>query len=52
MEIIISKTKEELGWRAATQGAELIRKAIVEKGEVNIIIATGASQFEMLEAFV
>ncbi len=52
MEIIISKTKEELGKRAAAKGASLIRRAIEEKGEANIIVATGASQFEMLEALV
>jgi glucosamine-6-phosphate deaminase len=50
MEIVISETKEELGRVAAKQGAELIRKAIAEKGEANIIVATGASQFEMLDA--
>lgn len=52
MEISISKTKIELGKVAAKQGAELIRKAIKERGEANIIVATGASQFEMLEALV
>ncbi len=52
MEIIISNTKEDLGRKAAAKGAELIRKALAEKGEVNIIVATGASQFEMLEALV
>ena len=52
MEIIISKTKEELGKRAAAKGAALIRKALAEQGEANIIVATGASQFEMLEALV
>ena len=48
MKIIISKTKEELGKKAAQNGAELIRKAIEKKGNANIIVATGASQFEML----
>ena len=52
MKIVISKTKEELGSNAAAKGAELIRKAIEEKGEANIIVATGASQFEMLDALV
>ena len=48
MEIIISETKQELGLKAAQSGADLIRKAILERGEANIIVATGASQFEML----
>lgn len=52
MEIKMSKTKQELGKKAATLGAEIIRKAIAEKGNANIIVATGASQFEMLEELV
>jgi len=52
MEIVISKTKKELGRSAAKIGAELINKAIQEKGVANIIVATGASQFEMLEELI
>ncbi len=52
MKIIISNTKEELGKKAAAQGAEQIRKAISQNGEANIIVATGASQFEMLSELV
>ena len=52
MEIIISATKQELGKQAAQKGAELIRKAIAERGEASIIVATGASQFEMLSELV
>ncbi len=52
MEIIIAKSKIELGEKAAKQGADLIRKAISEKGKANVIVATGASQFEMLEVLV
>jgi glucosamine-6-phosphate deaminase len=52
MEIVISENKKELGKQAAQKGADLIRKAIAEKGEANIIVATGASQFEMLETLV
>ena len=52
MEILISDTKEELGKEAARKGAELIRKAISERGKANIIVATGASQFEMLNELV
>jgi glucosamine-6-phosphate deaminase len=52
MEIIISENKEELGRKAAIKGADLIKKAIQEKGAANIIVATGASQFEMLTELV
>jgi glucosamine-6-phosphate deaminase len=52
MEIIISENKQILGKKAAQLGAELIRKAILENGEANIIVATGASQFEMLGELV
>ncbi len=52
MEIIISETKQDLGKKAAQMGANLIRKAIAENGTANIIVATGASQFEMLGELV
>jgi glucosamine-6-phosphate deaminase len=52
MEIIISDNKQELGKKAAQIGSELIEKAISEKGKANIIVATGASQFEMLAELV
>jgi len=52
MEVIISNTREELGKKAAAKGAGLIREAIRKRGEASIIVATGASQFQMLEALV
>ncbi len=52
MQIIVSQTKQELGKKAATHGAQIIREAIKARGEANIIVATGASQFEMLEQLV
>ena len=48
MELIKSNSKKELGKKAAITGAEFIRKALQTKGTANIILATGASQFEML----
>jgi glucosamine-6-phosphate deaminase len=48
MKISIHNSKEDLGKAAAEKGAEQIRKAIQKKGYANIIVATGASQFEML----
>lgn len=52
MEIIISETKQVLGKLASQRGAGLIRDAIHKRGEANIIVATGASQFEMLKELV
>lgn len=45
-------SKEEMGVAAARDGAKKMRKVQGEKGEVNIIVATGASQFEMLAALI
>lgn len=50
VEVIICKTKQELGRKAAFVGAETIRCAFQEHGEATIILATGASQFETLDA--
>lgn len=50
MQIIISDDKIASGARAARDGAALIRAAIEKTGAANIIVATGASQFEMLDA--
>ena len=52
MNIFILKSKQQLGQRAALTGAGFIRDAIEHRGEANIILATGASQFEMLTALV
>ena len=52
MHYSILANKDALGIAAATHGATILRKVIVEKGAANIIIATGASQFEMLSHLV
>jgi len=52
MDIQVHRNKEELGRIAARQGADRIREALKERGEAIIIVATGASQFEMLNALV
>ncbi len=52
MNVIVCKDKEELGRLAAERGAALIRRALEKKGKANIILATGASQFEMLANLV
>jgi len=48
MTINISSTPIELGQKAGTIGAQLIREAIQSQGFANIILATGTSQFETL----
>lgn len=50
--ISISNDKQQLGVLAAKKGASLIRQAIEKQGYATIIVATGASQFEMLENLV
>lgn len=40
--------KDELGREAAARGAAAIRAALARDGSASIIVATGASQFEML----
>ena len=52
MKINIFNTKEEMGEAAALLGAGLINEAISTKGKANIIVATGASQFEMLNFLI
>ena len=52
MEWYIADDKVQLGALAAGDGAELIRSALARRGSAAIIVATGASQFDMLAALV
>ncbi|HCM25203.1 MAG: glucosamine-6-phosphate deaminase [Treponema sp. GWB1_62_6] len=52
MLIIVHSSKIELGKAAGRAAAAKLRKAISEKGQANLIVATGASQFETLSALV
>ena len=52
MEICVGQNKQDLGRRAAACGAEAIRQAIASRGQANVTVATGASQFEMLAELV
>jgi glucosamine-6-phosphate deaminase len=52
MIIVTAIDKQGLGRQAAHDGAEKIRNAIAQRGRANIIVATGASQFEMLAALL
>jgi glucosamine-6-phosphate deaminase len=52
METAILKTGDEASAAAAQHAASVINAAIAERGEANIILATGASQFAMLASLV
>lgn len=52
MEIVISQSVKEMGQRAGSRAASLMRKAIGEKGNASIILATGTSQFETLSQLI
>ena len=48
----IGKDKLDMAAHAAKMAGDKVREAIKLRGEARIIVATGASQFEFLEAFV
>ncbi|MEM1297429.1 MAG: glucosamine-6-phosphate deaminase [Verrucomicrobiota bacterium] len=48
MKTQVFQSKEEMGSVAAATGVAQLRKALQAKSEASIIVATGASQFEML----
>ena len=52
MQIVIRDDPAQMGMQAAADGAVLIRQALETKGSATIIVATGASQFTMLEQLV
>jgi glucosamine-6-phosphate deaminase len=52
IDITLHATKAETGAAAAAFGAKAIAGAIARKGAASIVVATGASQFEMLESLV
>ena len=50
--VIICDNAVDLGEKAGNMAANIINAAIRDKGRANIILATGASQFETLKALV
>jgi glucosamine-6-phosphate deaminase len=52
MQVVVCDSQEQMGERAAESAAELIRDAINTRGEANMIVATGASQFTVLANLV
>jgi glucosamine-6-phosphate deaminase len=52
MEIRVFETKVELGKAAGADAAAILRDAIARRGGAHVVAATGASQFEFLDALV
>ncbi len=52
MEIRIAEDRYALGASAAAHIAKILREVIAEKGHARIVLSTGASQFDTLEALV
>lgn len=52
MQVHIHENKDDMGKVVAEAGGQRLRKAISARGQANIILATGASQFEMLEQLI
>jgi glucosamine-6-phosphate deaminase len=52
MKIQIHQDAAAMGSAASIQGAKVLREALARKSRVNIIVATGASQFETLKCLV
>jgi glucosamine-6-phosphate deaminase len=52
MKKYIYETSGDMAAAAGHCAAQVIRKAIKEKGQANVILATGASQFDMLRNLV
>ena len=50
MDVRVFETKAEMGQAAAQDAAAILREAIARKGVAHVIAATGASQFEFLDA--
>ena len=52
MQLKVYKNSQELGIAAAKHAAQILNKAIKEKGHARILLSTGASQFDFFSAFV
>ncbi len=52
MKIEVSSSKTEMGRLASKEGANELRAELNSNGSASVIVATGASQFEMLAALV
>ncbi|MEM7473836.1 MAG: glucosamine-6-phosphate deaminase [Planctomycetota bacterium] len=52
MDIVIAKDRKELGKHVAQKAAEALKSVLADQEECNLVIATGSSQFEILDCLV
>lgn len=52
MEVVVASDAVAAGRQAAAHGAGLLREALARRGRAAVVVATGASQFHLLEALV
>ncbi len=52
MEVKVYSTKKETSEAAAKKALSILKKAIKEKGKATFVVATGASQFDFLQALL
>jgi glucosamine-6-phosphate deaminase len=52
MNVVICDNVKDMGRRAAADAAARLRRTIAERGGANLLVATGASQFEVLAALI
>ena len=52
LNVIISENAHALGQLAGRKAAECINYAIALRGQANVVLATGASQFETIKTLV
>lgn len=52
MQLRVLGTRSEMAREAAAEGAAVIRAALEDRGAARMVVATGASQFEMLDHLV
>jgi glucosamine-6-phosphate deaminase len=50
MKVKVAKDSKQLGMEAAVLCAGILRKAIAEKGKARVVLSTGASQFDTINA--
>ena len=50
MKVRVFETTEEMARQAAAHGLSLIRETLEDRGSANIVLATGASQFDLLKS--
>jgi glucosamine-6-phosphate deaminase len=52
MKIVIAEDRVSMGRYTAQQAAEFLRSCLAQQAECNIVVATGSSQFEVLDSLV